>query len=1239
MFKRIISFGLCLVMLAVLFAGCGKKQEQTTTTNPEDLPQTINLIGITERTTTQEAIDFVEDALNKLSKTRYKTKIELTLVTADEYMKEVEKRVAEANLASVKLEAIKKYNALAVKEAGRAQKLLSESNTKKNKWTSQVTSVVASTMSTGEIYSAEQTTVYEDGKIEVVYPAAQSPIDILMIDGKEMYEELEAKGYLLSVKKQLEEKFTKFRQYIYPTFFDQLDAMTGDIKAIPNNNLLAEYTYVIIDKTIADQYNDGNGFNIDNVDNYADLEEFLAYVKDNHTEYAPLATEPEALGIYQFMEGELAIGTYYDPIYGYDPAEGTDFRVQNLLSIPQYQDHVALMEKYNANQYIDTAKEKFAVNVIKGNAYVEKEYGDDYYVKVIQNPFVEPDKIFDGMFAVSAFTSNEVKALEIIEMFTTDPEAKNIFQYGIAYDGENETKANYKLVEVEGESGKFIIERMNNNYMMDNRLTGNVYMGYPEPAEDGKPAMPFDAWDYYKITNLDSGIAPFLNLYITESGLDDILSSVLARAALTAALDEIDIDYDKYLVAMAGSSQDKTTYSDALRKANAVFFANELAKANARNDAFKVITQTAGTSLAVTEFVKFIQSGEGQTIIGNVGYVAVDPYAMPYDKVDTLTTGTINILSNTGSSTRQFFDSVMNTLIEEFNKIYPEVTFTTPTYDPAKGYSDAMNDVNNPNKIGFTYAAQVPGKTETQIATSYFSVLLDQKDANFMQVWYENKLVDKVKNEQYANIVSATDLQQLIENKIASLGGARPNQGQANTERVTFAAARKNAQGYYTNIAYLRVMANEILFSDDAAKAAEFSAMSDKDFMTAIFNYVRQNYETENELTPEEYEKRVQDFMVSVLEYSSKENSNEKYYVSWEAFITAEEGSGLYGTAAKAITEQYKDQLRKKNYYYGLLSLDKQMDLVYEIMCEEYLKSNGLSEDDLKAIVMNRYLSEVKSNAADFTEYAKNKKSDEYTNIVSKLRKKYKTLLIEEFSATAYKNGEKGISNDQVVTTLYNHFLEEELGIYNKMADMAGVDVNEFLESGEHYANFAMYISTLKTKYVYTLLTEYNQAEIDAWELTEAKEKIFKILEEKGFYTNELARYIGMDLSAYMLAESDAKAYQTYLNKLAEQLAEDIAAKGYDKDALLKGDGTELEAVAYEIVAEKYFGDKSSVTEELRKVSADYMQKIKDGYSSEEMKADAEAFAESSDPQIIFFNAVVNELQAMWEAKKAETTN
>ena len=1226
MFKRIISLGLCLVMLAVLFAGCGEKAT-TTTTSTDDLPSTINLIGITDKSTTQEAIDLVEEALNKISKTRYKTRIELTLVTADEYIAEVESRIEAADHAAIKLKAINKFNALAQKEANNAQKLLSEASGKKhNKWTSQVTTVIASTMTTGEIYSAEQTTVYEDGKIETVYPDAQSPIDILMIDGKEMYDYLNEKGYLLSVEKKLDEKFTKFRQYIYPTFFSQLKAMTGDINAIPNNNLLAEYTYLVVDKTIAEAYDNGNGFNIDNVENYADLEAFLSYVKANHKNVAPLATQPEALGIYKYMDGDVAIGTYYDPIYGFSAAEGTDFVVQNLLAIPEYQAHVELMKKYQDAGYIVEGAKDYAVNIVVGDASIEEEYGDDYEVKVLQNPFVEPEAIYDGMFAVSSYTSSEDRALEIIEMFTTDSEAKNLLQYGIQDNGDNTAYANYKLVEVE--DGKFTVELLNNNYTMDTGLTGNVYMGYPAPGET------FDAWTYYKRTNLDSGISPFLHLYVEESELDNILTSVLKRAALTEALKPLDIDYAEYVREVGNKTNKGTDFIDKMRNQYAVDFIAALADSSAQPTPLNFVTKS-NASAAVQEFVKFALSKEGQEIIKNSAYAPIAAGAASYAKVANLS-GTITIYANTGA-TKTYIEKVFNGLADAFTAMYPNVTITLPVANGSNGYDASMTKVAGANDLGITYSAVVDGAKLDQVADNYLSLFLDKNHGEFSQSWYENILIEKVKREKYADIISANDLEVMVKNHVASLGGAK-NQYDSknkvyiqNTERLTLAAAKDTAGAYYTNIKYLRVMADEILFKDlSEEERAAYDSMTDIDFENAVFDYVRKNYENENNLTEDDYKKRVEEFMVSVLEYTSAEDNTVKYLVSWEDFVAAEEGSVDYMVAANQIKDAYWSKLTGK-YSQGLLNLmtlSDLMDAIYDIMLEDYLVENGLDQKEFEASVKDKYLKAVGTNAADFDVYAKNKTSDEYKNYVKKLRKKYKAILIENFSANAYKNGEKGISNEKVVETINSHFLEEELGIYQKMADMSGLSLADFKSSEAHYKNYEKYVKDLKTKYVYTLRTKYSQSQIDKWDLATAKTNIFNMLYETGFYTNELARYIGLELSEYMLAKSDATAYQNYLNKIAEKLSAEFAEYNYDAAALLKGDGTEFEAAAEKIVAEKFYGDKVSVTDELKRISGDY---VKDYTNVNEMKANADVLTDDG-----FFMAVVNELQAMWdEAKEA----
>jgi len=1210
MFKRIISLGLCLVMLTVLFAGCGK-QTTTTTTSTDDLPATINLIGITEQSTTQDAIDAVETALNKISQTRYKTKINLTLVKADDYIKEIETRVAEADQAAIKLKAINKYNALAQKEANNAQKLANESGKKNNKWTSQVTTVLASTLSTGKLYTAEETKVNADGTIETVYPDAQSPIDIVMIDSRETYDYLNEKGYLLSVEKKLDEKFTKFRQYIYPTFFSQLKAMTGEVNAIPNNNLLAEYTYLIVDKAIAEEYS----FNIDNVDNYGDLKNLLANVKKDHADMAPLAVEPDALGIYTYMDGEVAIGAYCDPIYGYDPAEDADFKVQNLLAIPQYQEHVKLMEEYRKAGYIDTTKTKFAVNVIKGDASVAAEYADDYEVKVIQNPFVEADAIFNGMMAVSSYTSSEDRALEIIEMFTTDPDAKNLLQYGIQDDGDNTQSANYKLIEVE--RGQFTIQRLNNTYMMNNGLTGNVYMGYPEEGQV------FNAWDYYKQTNLDSAVSPFLLLYVEETELNNILASVLKRAALTDALKPLDIDYDEYVKGLEGTKASE--YIEKVRTAYMEFFISELAKTDAASKPLNFVAKS-GASAAVTEFIKFAQSKEGQAILNKAGY-AGDTSAASYQKVSALT-GEITLIANTGS-VKTYIEPAFNGLADAFSAMYPNVKITRPEVG-SNGYDTSMSTINNTNTIGMTYAAIVDGLEITTVAKNYEEIFANKNHAVYSQTWYENKLVDKVKNENYSQLISARDLENLIKDKISELAGAPLVDS---TRKKTLATSRGDAASYFTNIKYLRVMADEVLFGDlskeeRAAKRAQYDAMTDIAFEKAIFEYVKQNYIDENNLTDDEYEKRVKNFMVSVLEFTSEEDNTVKYLVSWDEFDAAGEGSKAYETAANNLKATYLEKLKAK-FGNGVQSwsLTRVMDGVYDVMYEESIADSGMSKAEFDEMIQDKYLRAVGTNAVDFNNYKAT--SDEYKNYVKKLRKKYKAILIDNFSSTAYKNGEKGISNEKVVSTLYNHFLEEEIGIYKQMADAAGLSLNEFKTAEKHYQNYERYISTLKTKYTYTLqAAKYTTTQINGWSLEEARENIFNVLMTEGFYTNELARYIGLDLNGYMREKSMATAYQGYLETLANALSAEIAAKGEDKTKLLEGDGAKLEALANEIVLEKYFNSYESLADYIKDFSGKF---VKDYDNLADMQANAKKLSDNA-----FFMAVVNELQAMWtETKEA----
>ncbi len=1227
MMKRIISLVLCLGMLAgaLLMAGC--ESEGTTASTTEALPMTLNFVGITEKSTTQVAIDATEEALNRIFKTEFKTKVELTLVTADQYIDLIEARVQEAEQAAVRLNAIKKYNAMAQKIAN-AEERAQNSNSQSGlfgKWTQSGQTVEASTLSTGTAYTAEQTTVYDDGKIETVYPNATSPIDILMIDSKEMYDYLDEKGYLLSIENKLTTEFTKFRQYIYPTYLEQLKNVTGDIKAIPNNNLLAEYTYLVVDKALADKYD----LDVDAIDSYDDLdaEGFLAEVAAKE-QVTPMATEPDALGIFTYFEGDIAVGTYYNPIYGYSTAEGTDFKVRNLFDIPEYTNHLLLMEDYREKGYFNAKSDDFAVNVVKGDASLPDVYGDDYYVKVLQNPFVEMNSIFDGMLAVSSYTANESRALQILQSINTNPEVKNILQYGIAYNGDNDAAANYTVIETENEDGtvSLSIERLNDTYMMNNKLTGNVYMGYPEEGQS------VNAWDYYKRTNLDSGLSPFMYFYVDDASLDGMLNSILRRACLTEAFAPIGLDYDEY--ERTNGNTQGTAMRNQFKAEYIEYFISCLAsEPGVETKPLNFVTKGEGSAVD-KDFIEFVFSKEGQAILSSVGYTAVDKNAEPYTKKGSMS-GTISFKPITGTSAIGYIDSVMSALSEAYVAMYPEVEFKISEKDANAGYkNESLTSIDGKNyTIGIADRELISteegkGLEVHHVAISYLAIFADNNHKVYGVSWYENKMIQKITAEKYSNISSAAALNTLASNKLASLCGIRASAN--TTESAVLAKARESAKSYYTNLEYLRVMADELLFND--AESAARANLKGADYEASVFEYVRQNYEAQHNLTDEEYEKLVQDFMVSVLEYYSTEDKNVKYTVTWDEFQETKVNAQVYIEAATKIKEAYNDKLLTK-VSAGLLklySLPEVMEIVYEVIYDDYLAENGLDKVEFEDSIHNIYLSEVGSSMEEMDSYSKT--SDEYKNVCANLRKEYKKLLIQLVGKTTYDKGESGFSNALLLETLFNHFLEEELKANEKMCSVADIDVDTFLEAEGHMENYDMYVNAMKTKFVYTLRTQYSSSQIDKWTHEEAETKIFDVLYETGFYTNELAQYIGLDLSDYMRAKSEATTYLNYMNKLVDALSADLQAKGYNTAELLKEDGTVIEEICLDIVLEKYYSDKITIEDVMESASASYVKGIANA-------ADLEAYlanAKEATNKDYFYMAVINSLETAWNEAKGD---
>ena len=586
MLKKILSLTLCLcICLGVVFSAtsCGSSDEgKTNTSTTSKVPTTLSFLGITSEETDQDNVKMVEEALNEIFAARFKTKIDLTLVTEEKYMGLIEERIEKAKEYEVYDTAVAKYNAYIKKQANQSvttDKIFGN-------WISGGVQVNVETLATRLVYVAEQTTVHEDGRVETLYPEAPSPVDIVMIVDEAMYDKFTEMELLMD--ENINAALTSYKnlqKYIYPTFFTELFNLKGVINAIPNNNMLAESTYLVVNKALAEKYN----FDIDAFKDYDDLAVFLKQVKENE-EITPFKEVPEALGVFKLFSEDVAIGAYLDPLVGYNPEEGekyANFEIKNLFEIKEYTDHLKLMEDYRLKGYFSREEyplNGFAVEVMTGDASIAARYDNEeskYLVKEIQVPFVLREAIFDGMLAPTAYTSDLGRALEIIEAINTDPDVKNLLQYGI--EGYNYMPNT--------ETGSII--QLNGEYIMDNALTGNVYMGYVPYEPDAEKVT---AWSYVMKTNLAAVSSPFLLFPVDEAYLQKNLAGILNRAALAEALAELDISYDKY--ANPSSASMGAQYQNMLRNSNKAYLEEQALKQG------KVDASAADAAAKAEAFVK-----------------------------------------------------------------------------------------------------------------------------------------------------------------------------------------------------------------------------------------------------------------------------------------------------------------------------------------------------------------------------------------------------------------------------------------------------------------------------------------------------------------------------------------------------------------------------------------------------------------------------------------------------------
>ncbi len=517
--KRIMSLLLAMLMLtSVLFTGCdafGGEDEDVegeVGATQAATAETLSMYVVSEKPVDEKTAKLVQDAFNKITKVEFKTQVILHFHTYDEYYDVIEDKV-QKNFEHEELKKEADRVLKAAKKAARAEGVVTD-----DAWFDafyeqypQFAEFRETEELTGDDTTAEQTeqvTVEDmDGNYtisQLKYPDEKPfQIDILWIDSYSRYLDYIKREMITEIDSELTGSSKKLTEYINGELLTWSKWVTGSTYAVPNNSVLGEYTYLMVNKELAKKYS----YDPTTLTSLEKCSDFLADVAKYETGVAPILGELQPVNNYYWnidletgmidsstfsMLGSTTLNRTHDPAL---KTENVILSCNNIFKDPDFLSQIRCIQKYKDAGYIVAEDENpgnYAVRVIKGDAILNSVYGEEYELNVLEYPRVGYEDIFSSMYAVSSYTRDVARSMQIITYLNTNRNLRNVLQYGV--EG-----VHYKI---DDESGRLV--RLNQDYMMDINKTGNVFLAYPE--ED----MPLDIWEWGKKQNLDA--KPYLSM-------------------------------------------------------------------------------------------------------------------------------------------------------------------------------------------------------------------------------------------------------------------------------------------------------------------------------------------------------------------------------------------------------------------------------------------------------------------------------------------------------------------------------------------------------------------------------------------------------------------------------------------------------------------------------------------------------------------------------------------------------
>ena len=531
--KKLTSLLLAALLTAGSLVGCSSKaeEEDVATADTEQsvrVSMTLTLALPTKSGTTDEAAQKVEAAINRLTQAKFDTAIDLRLIPENEYQAYIDDTLSSINTKILEEESAAESRRKEIK-ALKAQ------------------GVDVSGMDTGddeettETVETEEETIVNDLGISIKqYPeVGDTQFDIFLVQGYDNYNSYIENEYIQQLDSELSGNSKLLKTYIYPTFLE-LSNVSGTY-AIPNNHPVGQYQYLLVNKELVDTYD----YDPDELTTLLKCTDFIKDIGNQHLDgVVPLLGEVEPANMTYWGTDQSQWSILASQITN-TMSYKLKLVPKSVFSINVFVNTIGAMKELSELGYIGdgTIKdgEKFAVGVVAGDASIVEQYGDEYYTYIYSKPMMTEEDAYGNMLAVSSYSKNLSRAMEIITYINTSTDIRTILQYGI--QGEN--------WEYENQDTQDTIRILNNDYQMDLVTTGNVYMTYPGEG------MSMDYWDYGKQQNIDSISSPYIKFkgYINDNNkdlikqLDDLSKEYKAKLdALTyAEFDDAISEYKKEL--------------------------------------------------------------------------------------------------------------------------------------------------------------------------------------------------------------------------------------------------------------------------------------------------------------------------------------------------------------------------------------------------------------------------------------------------------------------------------------------------------------------------------------------------------------------------------------------------------------------------------------------------------------------------------------------------------------------